>query len=282
MDLTRTERLILETAAGMFDIGLSPAEASLLSSLEISEQERAVSNGDRPQLGDLLVARGNLTAEELEKVLDKVFDELHAWSDSLAAPEPVLVPRPAPRTNTVQLTLLVQQLAGLLDMLVGDTPTAVRTFAMPGDGTVVGAPAVRPQVKRKTTAEINMGENLLGIDPGTIVMDDDADSDEGTKKVSKKADRDDDADADTRKTLQVERGSEGGSKTGQTLQVERSEELDPDGAGDTIQPERAEARPATHPTRDTGTLQLERPEPLAVPVVEVAPGDTAVGSHEDA
>lgn len=257
MDLTRTERLLLETAAELFDIGMSPAEAAVKTEFELTAAEQAQVNGTRPQLGELLVARGLLSREELEAAFDRVFDELRGWSDSLATPQPEPPPRPAPsQSGGEQIAELVKQLANLLDVLVGATPAsgAARLVrAAPGTAQPVAIGGGQAGLRPKTQAEANLGDNLLGHD-STVVHGDDPDEEEDTAKLAAREDDDDTRDGfeedepPTGKTLQVERAE----ATGSTLQLERPE---PESA--------AEADDGESPIgeRSDDTLQLERPAP---------------------
>jgi hypothetical protein len=252
MDLTRTERLLLETAAELFDIGMSPAEAAVVTDFGLTAAEQAQVNGARPQLGDLLVGRGLLSSEQLETAFDRVFDELKGWSDSLATPQPEPLPRPPPQQSSgAQISELVKQLANLLDVLVGATPAAgaVRLVrAAPG----TAQPVALGRVRTKTQAEVNLGDNLLGHDPTAVFGGDDPDDDEDTAKLAAGEDEDE----DTRDGFEEE------PPTGKTLQVERSEN-----SGSTLQIERpepvVEGEEVASPIgeRSDDTLQLERPAP---------------------
>ena len=120
MELTRTERLILETAAEMFDFEIGAAKAATMTEVDLSADERQRFNGSRPQLGELMVHRGWLDPEQLGLVLDRVYAEVQDWSNRLTSPVPVPVPRPPSEGSHGELAELVRQLTGLLDVLVGD------------------------------------------------------------------------------------------------------------------------------------------------------------------
>ena len=115
MELTSTENLILETAATLFGSPSEPPEWD------------AEANGTRPQLGDLLVAKGLLTQTQLDQVLDRVFVEIQTRSDRMAPPTPTPVPRIEPSSDGnghAELGELVEKLAGILELLVGEGPVA--------------------------------------------------------------------------------------------------------------------------------------------------------------
>ena len=242
MELTRTERLILETAADLFQFEIGAARASTMTSLELTPAELEATDGGRAQLGDVMVARGWLTPDQLEQVLDRVYGELQGWSERLATPKPKPVPRPAQtQPQNAQLAELVEQLTGLLDVLVAGEP---------GDSTVIRrAPAALSRASSPITASV------FSASPKTRVEEDLEGEDDDTKDIPALSTRApgspplDEADAPT---LSRERS--------RPASVEASAEEDEEDAP-TLHMQRA-APPAPDLTQgDSGTLHVERPLP---------------------
>ncbi|MCI0343277.1 MAG: FHA domain-containing protein [Planctomycetales bacterium] len=142
MALTRTEELILHTAAEMFEARMAAPE-------DASSTEAEGGNGEgRRQIAELLVERGALTEEQADRVLDRVFARLREESDGRAVPKPPSPRRlPAPvGEREPGLADLVARLEALADILEAPPEPAAPLAAPLGAarGGLFGRPAGRP------------------------------------------------------------------------------------------------------------------------------------------
>lgn len=295
MDLTRTERLILETAADLFDFEIGAARAATMTKLELTSAELEAADGGRPQLGDLLVSRGWLSPDQLEQVLDRVYGEVQGWSERLVAPTPKPIPRPTEtRDQDAQLAELVQQLTGLLDVLVvggsGDSTIVRRAAAAFSAADAPGPERVRPapgntRVEVEDEDEDTKDIPALSSQPSARpAVDEDAPTLNMERKAPVAAD-DDDEDAPT---LHIERAAATQSRDSdldeddtRTLHVQRPETKDDDTAHlerKAISPHRSGVEFSWSPPKDDDTAHFERPEgeTLHVERSVITTGDTVI------
>jgi hypothetical protein len=260
--------LILEVAADLFSLSWSPAAVATMTELELTAEEQAALNGARPQLGELLLARGELDPGQLDAVLERVFGEVQGWSDRLSTPPPAPVPRELPEESGASgLEDLVVQLTGLLDLLVAQGPVvAAEAVYRPGD--TVG-PSLRPP-REETAAPAAPAELPFGpASSGAPPFDDDQDAmtvaeniEAIRARVAKEAaaaaagSREDEEDLDTIHLQSATQLARGKPRSGPTLQVERPAAADDDPATIHIG---ARARQATPREEDEpATIHLER------------------------